>query len=136
VASPSLPGCHREARSAVAIQEAAIRLAIPRGSAEFSPGRAGRNVYYVYILTNQRNGTLYVGVTGDLRQRVWQHKNKAFGGFTTKYGVDRLVYFESFRAISYAIAREKQLKAGTRKKKLQLIEGPNPGWVDLAANWY
>lgn len=93
-------------------------------------------MYYVYILTNQRNGTLYVGVTSDLRQRVWQHKNKTFEGFTAKYGVDRLVYFESFRAISYAIAREKQLKAGSRRKKLQLIESQNPAWADLAADWF
>jgi len=93
-------------------------------------------VYYVYIVTNQRNGTLYVGVTSDLKQRVWQHKNKALPGFTSKYGLDCLVYFEGFHSISYAIAREKQLKAGSRRKKLQLIETQNSTWADLAADWY
>ena len=66
--------------------------------------------YYVYILTNRRNGTLYTGVTNDLRRRVWQHKSKSISGFTKRYGVDRLVYFEVFRNVSNAIAREKQIK--------------------------
>ncbi len=93
-------------------------------------------MYYVYIVTNQRNGTLYVGVTNDLKRRIWEHKNKATGGFTAKYGLGRLVYFESWQDISRAIDREKQIKAGSRKKKLQLIERENPAWADLAANWY
>jgi putative endonuclease len=93
-------------------------------------------VYHVYIVTNQRNGTLYTGVTSDLRKRVWQHKNKALLGFTAQYGLSRLVYFEEFRDVTFAIGREKQIKAGSRKKKLQLIESQNPGWDDLAADWF
>jgi putative endonuclease len=93
-------------------------------------------VYHVYIVTNQRNGTLYTGVTSGLRKRVWQHKSKALAGFTSQYGLNRLVYFEEFRDITFAIKREKQIKAGSRNKKLQLIETQNPGWADLAADWF
>jgi putative endonuclease len=92
--------------------------------------------YYVYILSNQRNGTLYTGVTNNLKHRVWQHKSKLIAGFTRRYGVDRLVYFGAFRNISSAIAREKQIKAGSRKRKLKLIERDNPAWNDLSAGWY
>ena len=87
--------------------------------------------YYVYILFNKRNGTLYVGFTHDIVQRVWQHKNKVYDGFTKKYNVDKLGYYEIFRDVNYAISREKQLKAGSRKKKLELIEINNPEWLDL-----
>ncbi len=83
-------------------------------------------MYHVYIVTNQRNGTLYTGVTSDLRTRIWQHKNKALPGFSAQYGLHRLVYFEEYGDIHRAIDREKQLKAGSRKKKLQLIERDNP----------
>ncbi len=93
-------------------------------------------MYHVYIVTNQRNGTLYTGVTSDLRKRIWQHKNKALPGFTAQYGLNRLVYFEEFRDVTYATEREKQIKAGSRKKKLQLIEAQNPSWADLAADWF
>jgi len=93
-------------------------------------------VYHVYIVTNQRNGTLYTGVTSDLRTRVWQHKNKALPGFTAQYGLNLLVYFEEYRDITRAIDREKQIKAGSRKKKLQLIERENSAWADLAADWF
>ena len=93
-------------------------------------------MYHVYIVTNQRNGTLYTGVTSDLRKRVWQHKNKALPGFTAQYGLSRLVYFEEFRDVTFAIEREKQIKAGSRKKKLELIESQNPGWGDFAADWF
>jgi len=92
--------------------------------------------YYVYILFNQRNGTLYTGVTNNLKHRVWQHKSKLTAGFTRRYGVDRLVCFEAFRNISSAIAREKQIKAGSRKRKLELIERVNPAWNDLSEGWY
>jgi putative endonuclease len=87
-------------------------------------------------MTNRRNGTLYTGVTSDLRRRVWQHKNKALPGFSAQYGLNRLVYFEEYRDISRAIDREKQIKAGSRTKKLGLIERENPGWNDLAADWF
>ncbi len=87
--------------------------------------------YYVYILFNKKNGTLYVGFTSDIVKRIWQHKNKVFDGFTKKYNVDKLGYHEIFRDVNYAIAREKQLKAGSRKKKIELIEINNPEWLGL-----
>jgi len=93
-------------------------------------------VYYVYIMTNRRNGTLYTGVTSDLRRRVWQHKNKELPGFSAQYGLGRLVYFEEWRDVSKAIDREKQIKAGSRARKLALIERANPVWNDLAADWF
>ncbi len=87
--------------------------------------------YYVYILASDRNGTLYVGVTGNLTKRIWEHKNKLADGFTKKYGVDQLVYFEETSDVESAIAREKQLKNWQRKWKLELIEKDNPQWEDL-----
>ena len=87
--------------------------------------------YYVYILFNKKNCTLYVGVTNNLVKRVWQHKNKLVEGFTQKYGVDKLGYYEICGDIKSAIAREKQLKAGNRKAKIELIELNNPDWMDL-----
>lgn len=87
--------------------------------------------YYVYILFNKRNGTLYVGVTNDLVKRVWQHKNKVAEGFTKRYGVDKLGYYEVFEDINSAITREKQLKGGNRKAKIELIELNNIDWNDL-----
>ena len=87
--------------------------------------------YYVYILFSQRNGTLYTGVTSDLVKRVYQHKNKLADGFTKKYNVNKLGYYEIFDNIEYAILREKQIKAGSRIKKIKLIEGVNPRWDDL-----
>ena len=95
-----------------------------------------RSNYYVYIITNQRNGTLYTGVTNDLKRRVWQHKNKTLPGFTAQYGLGRLIYFETHRDISDAIAREKQIKAGSRAKKIALIGKENPQWTDLSADWF
>lgn len=89
------------------------------------------NSYYVYILASHRNGTLYIGVTKDLLKRVWEHKNKIIKGFTQKYGVDLLVYFEETNDINSAIKREKQLKTWNRSWKLELIEKSNPNWRDL-----
>ena len=86
---------------------------------------------YVYILFNKRNGTLYTGVTSDLIKRVFQHKSKEVKGFTNKYNTDKLGYYEECGDIYSAIEREKQLKGGSRKKKLQLIETINPDWRDL-----
>ncbi|HLP26842.1 MAG TPA: GIY-YIG nuclease family protein [Acidobacteriota bacterium] len=94
------------------------------------------NTYYVYIITNRRNGTLYTGVTNSLERRIWQHRTKALPGFSAEYGLSRLVYFETFRDIHNAIAREKQIKAGSRAKKLALIEKENPTWADLSASWF
>jgi len=87
--------------------------------------------YYVYIMTNKRNTVLYTGITGDLIKRVYEHKQKIAEGFTKKYNIDKLVYYAVFDDPENAITREKQIKAGPRKKKLQLIEGMNPGWKDL-----
>ncbi|MDR1327699.1 MAG: GIY-YIG nuclease family protein [Heliobacteriaceae bacterium] len=86
---------------------------------------------YIYILFNKRNGTLYTGVTADLVKRVYEHKNKLADGFTKKYEVDKLGYYEIFEDISQAIQREKQIKGGSRKYKLKLIENFNPDWEDL-----
>jgi len=86
---------------------------------------------YVYILSSKKNGTLYIGVTSDLIKRVWEHKNNVVEGFTKKYSIHNLVYFEIFEDIEQAINREKQLKRWNRKWKLELIEKSNPNWVDL-----
>ena len=85
----------------------------------------------VYIMANKQNGALYTGVTSNLIQRVFQHKNGATKGFTHRYNCKRLVYYELFTDMEWAILREKQIKAGSRKQKLKLIESLNPEWVDL-----
>lgn len=85
----------------------------------------------VYILASDRNGTLYVGVTHDLIQRVWEHKSGFVDGFTKKYGVHTLVWYEVHPSMESALVREKQLKKWNRKWKLELIEGVNPMWADL-----
>jgi len=82
-------------------------------------------------MTNFKKGTLYAGVTNDLIRRVYEHKNKLIEGFTKRYNLNKLVYFEVFEDISYAIAREKQIKGGSRKKKLDLINNFNKEWDDL-----
>ncbi|WP_283418925.1 GIY-YIG nuclease family protein [Sphingopyxis sp. Geo48] len=87
--------------------------------------------YHVYILASGRNGTLYTGVTGDLPQRVWQHRNGAGSKFAAKYEVDRLVHAEAFADVNDAIAREKSIKKWRRAWKLELIERGNPQWLDL-----
>ena len=86
---------------------------------------------YVYILFSQRNGTLYVGVTSNLVKRVYEHKNKFVEGFTKKYGVDKLGYYEIFDDIENAINREKQIKKLYRRQKISLIEANTPDWEDL-----
>ena len=85
----------------------------------------------VYIMTNKRNGTLYTGVTSDLIKRVYQHKEGVTDVFTKKYQCKQLVYYEQFEEMIEAIAREKQITAGSRKKKLKMIESVNPTWCDL-----
>jgi putative endonuclease len=94
------------------------------------------HAYYVYILANKTNTVIYVGVTSDLEGRIWQHKQKVFKGFTAKYNCDKLVYLEEFQWIQEAIAREKQLKGGSRKKKIDLIALENATWRDLSEGWY
>ena len=88
----------------------------------------------IYILASQRNGTLYVGVTSNLVKRVWEHKNDQVDGFSRRYGVHMLVYYEILDTMDTAITREKQIKAGSRAKKLRLIESMNPDWNDLYAS--
>ena len=87
----------------------------------------------IYIVTNKKNGTLYTGVTSNLPKRIHEHKN-ASEGFTAKYGCKNLVYYEILEDMENAIAREKQIKAGSRKKKIALIESVNPEWRDLYNN--
>ena len=87
--------------------------------------------YFVYIMASQKHGTLYIGVTNDLKKRVYEHKNDLTDGFTRKYQVHRLVYFESTNDVSAAITREKQMKRWKRQWKIELIEKDNPEWRDL-----
>ena len=91
--------------------------------------------YYVYIMASKRNGTLYVGVTNDLERRVYEHKTGIFDGFSKKYGIKTLVYFEATESIESAIQREKQLKNWKRQWKIDLIEENNPDWKDLAESF-
>ena len=93
------------------------------------------NNYYVYILTN-RSKTLYTGVTNDLIRRVYEHKQKLIPGFTQKYNIDKLAYYEETVYVTAAITREKQIKGWLRAKKIALIESMNPEWHDLSADWY
>jgi len=86
---------------------------------------------YVYLLTNKSNTTIYTGVTNNLKKRIFQHKNKLVDGFSKKYNLDKLVYFECANDFFAALEREKQIKAGTRKKKLTLIKNFNPEFKDL-----
>jgi putative endonuclease len=95
----------------------------------------GERVYFAYLMAS-RSRTLYVGVTGDMSRRAFQHKRKRYGGFTARYNCDRLVWFQSFSEISEAIQREKELKGWTRAKKVALVEATNPTWEDLSAPWY
>ena len=87
--------------------------------------------YCVYIMTNRYNNVLYTGVTNDLRRRVYEHKEKMMEGFTKRYKVDKLVYYEIFDNINDAIDREKQIKGGSRRKKIRLVDGMNEEWIDL-----
>ena len=91
----------------------------------------GNKTYCVYILSSQRNGTLYIGITDNLLRRVWEHKNKLVDGFTKKYEIHHLVYYEIHTNPESAITREKQIKKWNRLWKLQLIESKNPDWDDL-----
>jgi len=101
------------------------------------PAKAGIQTYmfnknfFVYILANRRNGALYIGVTNDLKRRIYEHKNDLVEGFTKKYGLKTLVYYEMHKNIEAAIIREKQLKKWKRLWKLRIIEEKNPNWNDL-----
>ena len=91
--------------------------------------------YSTYIVAS-RSHTLYIGVTGNLRKRIFEHKWKEHDGFTAKYNCNRLVWFETFKEIGFAIQREKELKGWTRAKKIALIQSVNPAWIDLSKDWY
>ena len=91
-------------------------------------------MYYVYLLTNKSNRVLYTGVTNNLERRVYEHQNKLIEGFTKRYNLNKLVYFECTNDINSAIAREKQIKGWIREKKNDLVESKNPQWLDLMKN--
>jgi putative endonuclease len=91
--------------------------------------------YSTYIVASQSR-TLYIGISGDLRRRIFQHKWKEFDGFSSRFNCDRLVWFEHYQDVGLAIAREKQLKRWNRRKKVMLIERTNPSWTDLSRDWY
>ena len=91
--------------------------------------------YYVYIMTN-KSGTLYTGMTNNIRRRVMQHKDKHVAGFTKQYNITRLIYYKCFTDVHAAIAREKRIKGWVRQKKLDLIASVNPEWNDLSDGWY
>lgn len=93
-------------------------------------------MYYIYILTNKTNRVLYIGVTNNLPRRLYEHQNKLVDGFTKRYNLNKLVYFEEYSEIEMAIAREKQLKGWVRRKKNDLIESVNPSWNDLGADFF
>lgn len=87
--------------------------------------------YYIYIMTNKFNTVLYIGVTSDLKKRVYEHREKLVEGFAKRYSINKLVYYEIFDSSYGAIVREKQIKGGSRQKKMNLIRSLNPGWEDL-----
>jgi putative endonuclease len=130
MASPS--GIPRQARNDKAGPSGASHV-IP--SAARNPSGVTMKQYYVYIMTSP-SGTLYTGTTNNLKRRVYEHKHKLIEGFTQKYNITRLVYFEETGDVSTAIAREKQIKGWRRSKKIALIESLNPKWQDLSDGWY
>ena len=91
--------------------------------------------HYVYLLTNWNNKVMYIGVTNNLERRMYEHKNKRIGGFTEKYNVKKLVYFQETQDINAAIEREKEIKKWRREKKNQLVNLMNPKWDDLSSDW-
>ena len=93
------------------------------------------SIYYVYIMTNWNNKVMYVGVTNNLERRVYEHINKLADGFTKKYNINKLVYYDQTTNVCSAIEREKQIKGWVRKRKNELVETMNPNWKDLADDW-
>ncbi len=91
--------------------------------------------YYVYLLTNCNNKVMYLGVTNNLERRLYEHKNKLVKGFTEKYNVNKLVYFEQTQDVTAAIARKKEIKKWRREKKNQLVKRMSPNWKDLSSGW-
>ena len=122
------PHCHSEERSD---EESRRRQAGSRGTVEDE-----RNMqYYVYILTNKNNRVMYIGVTNDLERRLYEHKQELVDGFTKRYHVHKLVYYEQSSDVRSAIQREKELKGWLRRKKNALVETMNPDWHDLSQDW-
>jgi putative endonuclease len=93
-------------------------------------------MYYVYILTNRSNKVLYTGITNNLERRTYEHKTQLIKGFTSKYNINKLVYYDSTTDVNSAISREKQIKGWSRQKKIDLISDVNPNWKDLSNGWY
>ncbi len=91
--------------------------------------------FHLYILSNKKNGTLYIGMTNDLERRMFEHKHKIIEGFTKRYGLNKLVYFEQFQYVNDAIRREKRMKNWNRAWKIDLIEKENKDWNDLSFDW-
>jgi putative endonuclease len=92
--------------------------------------------YYVYIITNKKGGVLYIGVTNDLERRMFEHKNKLVEGFSSRYNLDKLIYFEVYQYVSDAIKREKNLKKWKRDWKINLVVEENADWKDLSTDWF
>ena len=92
--------------------------------------------YFLYIITNKKEGVLYIGITNNLERRIFEHKNKLVKGFSSRYNLDKLVYFESFQYINEAIKREKNMKKWKREWKINLINENNPNWENIAENWF
>jgi putative endonuclease len=92
--------------------------------------------YYLYIITNKKEGVLYIGVTNNLERRMFEHKEKLIEGFSKKYNLDKLIYFETYQYINDAIRREKQMKKWKRQWKINLITEDNPDWNDLSFDWF
>jgi putative endonuclease len=128
----SVRGAMQEASSSLVIARSEIpRLHLGTGSAIADRMVLVSRQYYVYIMTNKRNAVLYVGVTNDLIRRVYEHKEKLADGFTKKYNIVKLVYYEVCEDVRSAILREKQIKAGSRQKKIELVNSMNSAWRDL-----
>ena len=92
--------------------------------------------YYLYIITNKKDGVLYIGVTNNLERRIFEHKNKLIKGFSSRYNLNKLIYFETFQSINEAIIREKNMKKWKREWKTKLIIEKTPNWNDLSNNWF
>ena len=121
----TLGGCHRERSDAISLTRLDIII-----------GMMPEKEYCVYIMTNKTNTTLYTGVTNNLLRRIMEHRNKSIKGFTSHYNICKLVYYEITHDVQAAIIREKQIKAGSRKKKIDLINSLNPEWKDLYEELY
>ena len=100
-----------------------------------TPERKNMQQYYTYIMTNSKNKVMYIGVTNNIQRRIYEHKNKTADGFTKKYNVNKLVFYETANDARIAIEREKELKGWKREKKNALVESMNPEWKDLSLDW-